>query len=408
MTRASQLFGGATPICDSELYPDSGTLLIKPDASEWLRSGALAPAAAYPLAAQHKHLTVLNETLNVPLSAAIGTGQSQLATDGAGNWMRPSNNAGKILISTDDGKTWAERNLPNAYAVTAVGYGFGKWWVVQVSGTTAYATSSATAVDGSWAANQQVSNAYTSGSRCEIVSTPSALLVFVAVYASAWNGVDCARFAAGSGAPTTVRVANSSGLNFGGAVAVGDYVATWFSGSSAVGYFYVSTNAGSGWAAATPTVDGSTWSGDGAQQLAGDGANIYLLGRRTSQADTYRLSRGATLAAMTSVSLAGLPARLQTSGALWNGIDGALLTALDVGNASQLLGRVAAGAEFIGRIATPAGGAAAVRESASRLLVAGATEVNRCSKPYAAAYVGTLVLDQPNASSPAVRYYRIK
>jgi hypothetical protein len=105
--RASQKFGGSNPIGSMQLMPDQGGVINLADGSEWLRTGLVASASNYPIAATVESLKV---TGNIVTGANTTTQIYQMADNGAGTIVAVTNST-TVLVSTDNGATWATQSV---------------------------------------------------------------------------------------------------------------------------------------------------------------------------------------------------------------------------------------------------------------------------------------------------------
>lgn len=90
-------------IGDENFYHDSGYLRTNPDGSQWLGSGTLALASAYPQAAKYEHMQAVGQLR----SNSIISKATDIATDGNQKWVIAYGDATNVYVSVDDGVTWA-------------------------------------------------------------------------------------------------------------------------------------------------------------------------------------------------------------------------------------------------------------------------------------------------------------
>lgn len=133
MSDLSQFLGGGSQIGDAEYLPDSGTIYKRANGDELLRSGTVIVSSAYPQAAKVESLMVHGVSIvTLPISFSKITGW---ACNGSGTVVLCYNDATNVLVSTNNGATWATvaHNLGGAtgYSVEWAGTKF-----IVVGGTT--------------------------------------------------------------------------------------------------------------------------------------------------------------------------------------------------------------------------------------------------------------------------------
>lgn len=124
------------PIGSPQLFQAANDLTTLADGSQWLRTGVLAPASAYPAAAKLDHLKAHAFGTITPGYSSSAT-QRRIATDGAGRYMVTDGDTTNVRMSSDYGQTWSNvaHNLTVGAAAVDVIYAAGTWLVVGNVGT---------------------------------------------------------------------------------------------------------------------------------------------------------------------------------------------------------------------------------------------------------------------------------
>ena len=129
------------PIGSAMLMQAGNNLVTMADGSVWLRTGVLAQAASYPLAAQREHLRAHSFGSISPGGSGAGTVR-RVATDGAGRYMIADGDTAYVRMSSDYGATWSNVAHGMATAATDVAYAGGTWLVVSNTTAQLYANDS--------------------------------------------------------------------------------------------------------------------------------------------------------------------------------------------------------------------------------------------------------------------------
>lgn len=102
---------------DPTFYPESGTMITKPNKEVWLRSGTVAASSLYPAAASVEAVMCHGAaSVTLPTAAAI-TG---FAHNGAGTAVAAYGDATNVLVTTNYGASWANVAHSNANPVKDV------------------------------------------------------------------------------------------------------------------------------------------------------------------------------------------------------------------------------------------------------------------------------------------------
>ena len=142
----SDFMPASTPIGGIIFDTDVGTTLTRPDGSIFLRSGTIASAASFPLAAKQQGLQVHGlAATNSQLLSVLGA-----ATNGSGTWVLAMNST-NVLVSTNHGQTWSVVAANNASDVVDVVW-TGSRFVAFGNSTSAITASYSTTGSGSWTA----------------------------------------------------------------------------------------------------------------------------------------------------------------------------------------------------------------------------------------------------------------
>lgn len=154
--RASQKFGGGNPIGAMAPFQNAGTGFTTPTNEEWLRTGLAKAAGSYPVAATHPALQIFGSaTAPTGLPSATIT---DLANDGAGNFVAATADTTNVYKSTDGGLTWATLAHNLGFACVSVAYDAtnGHWLFagndatnIKVSSTTSLGTAATLRYTGS-------------------------------------------------------------------------------------------------------------------------------------------------------------------------------------------------------------------------------------------------------------------
>lgn len=111
---------GGTQVGDFVAMPDVGQLVTRISGDKLLRTGSVALAANYPVAATLDYLKCTGTASTQ--TTAISTNYTDIATDGAGRWVIAYANGINVLVSTDNGATFATVAHNAGGAVTSVCY----------------------------------------------------------------------------------------------------------------------------------------------------------------------------------------------------------------------------------------------------------------------------------------------
>jgi len=160
MSFVSQVLGGNEPIGVDKFFADSGTSITEESGAFWLRSGLAATAASYPRAAALEHCKISGIAATNATSMTV----RQVADNGAGVIVAAFVGAtgSQVLVSTDDGLTYAVVNSGLSAVPTGVIYNGTRFIVVGNDGSNIYTRYS---TDGtSWSAGgTQAQSGGTSG-----------------------------------------------------------------------------------------------------------------------------------------------------------------------------------------------------------------------------------------------------
>lgn len=112
----SDFMPASTPIGGIIFDTDVGTTLTRPDGSVFLRTGTIATAASYPLAAKQQGLQING----LPATNSQSFLCSGAATNGSGTWVLAMASSSSVLVSTDHGHTWTSVAHNNTAACSDV------------------------------------------------------------------------------------------------------------------------------------------------------------------------------------------------------------------------------------------------------------------------------------------------
>lgn len=117
MGNLSTFKGGGDQIGDMQFFPETGTLITKPNGSQWLRTGmpGIAPGT-YTIAAAQESLKISGITATNSTSVSA----TQIADNGAGTYVMAYGDTTNVLVSTNSGATWTTAAHGVAQAVTGV------------------------------------------------------------------------------------------------------------------------------------------------------------------------------------------------------------------------------------------------------------------------------------------------
>jgi len=105
---ASNGSSGGSQIGDQMTFMDVGTFYDKPNGERWIRSGQWVSPSLYPAAAQNKvgYLQATGQSSSA-LPSTLSLTAIDIATDGAGNWVIAFADATNVMVSVNNGSTWA-------------------------------------------------------------------------------------------------------------------------------------------------------------------------------------------------------------------------------------------------------------------------------------------------------------
>lgn len=170
MGNLSQYRGAGMPIGSMMGHQERGTRLFLGGGQEWLRSGVLALASAYPDAAALP--TTQAFITQFATTTVNGVNSIHVASDGAGRYVAAMNSGfGKVRVSLDDGDTWLDVTLPTVSVnVTDVIYAQGKFVAVGNDGSAGWTwvCSGNPSVPGNWTAIQALSTSSASAGTARI------------------------------------------------------------------------------------------------------------------------------------------------------------------------------------------------------------------------------------------------
>ena len=171
------------PIGSAMLMQAGNNLVTMADGSVWLRTGVLAPAASYPLAAQREHLRAHSFGSISPGGSGAGTVR-RVATDGAGRYMIADGDTVNVRMSADYGATWSNVAHNLGLAATDIAYAGGTWLVI---GNSTTAVVGASSINGT-----SFSSNFTIGSGASLQASSAQAAHSGALFYVAVGGVDAA------------------------------------------------------------------------------------------------------------------------------------------------------------------------------------------------------------------------
>lgn len=183
--------GGGSQIGDQMSFMDAGTFYDKPNGERWLRGGQWVSPSSYPAAIQNKipYLQATGQATSA-LPSNLAAAAFDIATDGANNWVIAFGSATNVMVSVNNGSTWANVAHNAGGVVTSVCWDPKDSLFVSGGNTTVlFLTSSATAagVGSAWTA--RTGSAITAGTADTTrVRASSAEVVMVCGTATAGGG----------------------------------------------------------------------------------------------------------------------------------------------------------------------------------------------------------------------------
>lgn len=144
---------GTTEIGDYIAMPDVGQTYTKISGVKLQRTGVVGLAASYPIAATIDHLKCTGSASTQ--ATGLGSTYTDIATDGAGRWVMAYANNTNVLVSTDNGVTWATVAHSAGGTITSVCYSSALGLFISAgNSTTQFYTSSvaAASVASAWTA----------------------------------------------------------------------------------------------------------------------------------------------------------------------------------------------------------------------------------------------------------------